>query len=90
MPRTPRLLSPTYLVRQNALYQGVFGSSRFWKAVAIVVFGRGVFRRLFGKHPDHLGVETLRAGQSVTITSIPPPPSRRRRRADRRRARSAA
>ena len=89
----PRVLSPAFLIRNNALYRGVLGPSKFWKAVAVVVFGRGLLRQVFGKHPDVLGTEKLRAGQSVTITSIPASTRAERKqakRARRRRARRAA
>lgn len=91
MPRTiPKLVSPAYLVRQKALYEGILGPSKLWKLIAIVVFGRGLLRRFFGKHPEHLGVEKLKAGQTITITSIAAPSRSERkdaRRARRRRAR---
>lgn len=84
MPRTiPKLVSPAFLIRQNALYKGVLGPSRGWKLVALVVFGRGLARRFFGKRPDHLGIEKLVPGQSVTVSAIAPP-TRQERRAARR------
>lgn len=73
MPGTiSQLIHPSVVIRQKALYRGILGPSRAWKLVAIVVFGRGLFRKFFGKRPDHLGIEKLTAGQTVCITSLSP------------------
>ena len=79
-----RALSPSVLIRRRALQKGVFGSSALWRAVAVVVFGSRFLKRVFGKHPDYLGTETLKAGQFLQITAIAPPTRRERREARRR------
>jgi hypothetical protein len=76
------ILHPVSLIRTKALHEGILGASRWWKLVAVVVFGSGIIRKLVGKQPQHLGTEKLVAGQSVTITAIAPA-SRRQRRAAR-------
>jgi hypothetical protein len=73
------LLHPASLIRQKALREGIFGPSRWWKLIAVVVFGSGIIRRFLGKQPQHLGTEKLVAGQSVTITAIAPVSRRQRR-----------
>ena len=73
-----------YLIRRAALYRGVFGSSRGWRAVAVVVFGGRFLLRTLGRSEEVVSLERLRPGQSVTITAIRPETRR-----DRRRARSA-
>ncbi len=86
MPGTiRRILHPSYIIRRKALYSGILGPSRAWKVIAVVVFGQGMLRKMFGKQADHLGIERLEAGQTVCITSLPPS-DRGRRRAQRRRA----
>ncbi len=57
-----------------------------WRAVAVVVFGGQFLRRVFGKHPEYLGTEKLRAGQLLQIEAIAPPTRRERREARRRSA----
>ncbi len=79
-----RALSLSALIRTRAIQRGIFGSNPVWRAVAVVVFGTRFLRKVFGKHPDYLGVEKLKAGQFVRIEAIAPP-SRRGRRGTRRR-----
>lgn len=83
MPSLPRLLRPAVVVRRKALYDGVFGPSVVWKAVAAVVFGRGVLRRLVSKQPEVIGTERLEPGQWIRIEALP---AERRGRRSRRRA----
>ena len=80
-----RALSPSLLIRRRALSRGVFGSDRFWRAVAVVIFGRRFLKRILGKNEDHLGTEKLTAGQLLQIEAIAPQ-SRRGRRGPRRRS----
>jgi hypothetical protein len=79
-----RALSPSMLVRSRAISRGIFGPSRFWRVVAVVMFGRRFLKRLFGKNADYLATEELTAGQLVQIEAIAPQ-SRRDRRGARRR-----
>jgi hypothetical protein len=79
-------MSPSVLIRRRALQRGIFGSSAMWRAIAVVVFGSRFLRKIFGKNPDYLGTETLKAGQFLQITAIAPPTRRERREARRRRA----
>jgi hypothetical protein len=79
-------LSPYVLIRRRALQRGVFGSSAIWRAIAVVMFGGQFLKRVFGKNPEYLGTERLRAGQFVRIEAIAPPTRHERREARRRRA----
>ena len=83
MARPSRLLSPTALLRRNALYKGVFGGSRGWVVVGAFMWGPRVCRRLFGKTEEIVAIERLRAGQFVRVESIAPP-TRKQRKASRR------
>jgi hypothetical protein len=78
-----RALSPFVLIRSRALSRGILGPSRMWRAVAVVVFGRRLLKRIVGKNAEFLGTEKLTAGQLVQIEAIAPP-SRRDRRGTRR------
>jgi hypothetical protein len=77
-------MSPSVLIRRRALQRGVFGSSALWRAVAVVVFGSQFLKKVFGKNPEYLGTETLKAGQFLQITAIAPLTRRERREARRR------
>jgi hypothetical protein len=70
------------LVKQNALRQGLVGNDRFWKTVAVILVANDVRRKLTVREPEHLGIERLGEGQSVTITALSPS-SRRAARAAR-------
>ncbi len=71
--RRSSLLSPTALLRRNALYKGAFGGSRGWMAVGVVLWGPRIARKYLGKQEDVIAVEKLTAGQVVCIESITPP-----------------
>jgi hypothetical protein len=81
-----RALSPSVLIQRRALQRGVFGSNPLWRAVAVVVFGSRFLRKVFGKNPEFLGTEKLKAGQLLQIEAIAPPTRRERREARRRSA----
>jgi hypothetical protein len=83
MPRRPRLLSPTALIRANAVSKGLLGGSRGWLAAGGVLWGSRFLKRTFGKAPESLGTEVLKPGQFVRIEAIRRPTRRQRRRASR-------
>jgi hypothetical protein len=78
MPRLPYLLRPSVAVKRAAVRRGLLGSSNFWKLVTIVVFGRGLLRKFFGKQPDVLGTRRIGVGHVITV-SVTEPLSRRDR-----------
>jgi hypothetical protein len=80
-----RALSLSALIRTRAIQRGILGSSPFWRAIALFVFGRRVLKRILGKNVEELGTEKLTAGQLVQIEAIAPP-TRRGRREGRRRS----
>jgi hypothetical protein len=65
MALIPRALRPAAIVRRKAMYDGIFGSSTLWKAVAVVVFGKSTLKRFFGKNEEVLDVITLKGGGRV-------------------------
>ena len=73
MARRSSLLSPTALLRRNAVYKGFFGGSRGWMAVGAMLWDPRLFRRAFGKHEEVVAVERLTGGQFVRLESIRPP-----------------
>lgn len=80
MKVVPLQLRPKHLIRRQALRQGVFGPSMLWKVVAVMVFGGGTLRRIFGKQPELLGRRVIRPGQVITIAASRPLTRRQRKR----------
>jgi hypothetical protein len=68
----PPLLRPSFIVRRNALRKGLLGPSTFWKVVAVVVLGRGMLQRVFGRHPDRFGTRIIRPGHVITVAAAVP------------------
>lgn len=66
----------TAFLRRSARVRGVYGREPVWLAVAGVFFAKDLVTKLTVKEVDVLTTETLRAGDSIRITSVPP--SRRR------------
>jgi hypothetical protein len=79
-----RAYSPGLLIRRQALTRGVFGNDTFWRAIAVVVFGRSLLKKLFGRTEEIVTTERLDIGQAMIVRPVPPT-SRRDRRAARRR-----
>jgi hypothetical protein len=65
------LLSPASLIRTRAITHGVIGGGRGWQIIAAVIFGRRFLQRTFGRTPETLTIDTLKPGQSMTITTMP-------------------
>lgn len=74
----------TYL-RARSLKDGFGRGRRGWFAVGVVVWGARLLRRLAGRRPQNLSIETLKPGQSVTVSALEPGRSSKRRREGRRR-----
>jgi len=77
-----RTVSPSLIIRRRAVLQGVFGGNRLWRLVAYVVFGRQLFKRLFGKNPELLGVLRMKGpGHVIQVATYRKPTRRQRRKA---------
>ena len=83
MARSTRAFSPTAALRRNALYKGLFGGSRGWLAVGVVVWGPRLMKRLLGRNEKVVATEVLKPGQSLYLQTIPQQ-TREQRRAARR------
>ena len=81
MARLPLALRPSFIIRSNALSKGVLGPSTLWKFVALVMFGRGTVKRLFGRTPERLAVRRIRPGHVITVATSAPLTRRQAKRA---------
>ncbi len=79
MARKSSLLSPTALLRRNALYKGVLGGRRGWMVVGALVWGPRLLQRFVGRQEQVLTTEKLVAGQTIQIQAVRPPTRRQRR-----------
>jgi hypothetical protein len=70
-------------LRRNAKEKGLLGGRRGWFGVFLVLTGARIARRHIGREAEHLTVETLRPGQSLSITAIAPTTRRDRKRSAR-------
>jgi hypothetical protein len=64
-------LSPASLIRTRAITHGVIGGGRGWQIIAALIFGRRFLQRALGRTPETLTIDTLKPGQSMTITTMP-------------------
>jgi len=83
--KRPGLLSPTALLRRNALYKGVLGGRRGWMVVGAALWGPRLVKRFVGRQEQVLTTEKLVAGQALRIEAVRPPSRRQRRAAARTR-----
>jgi hypothetical protein len=68
----PAAVRPSLVIQRRALSDGVFGPSRFWKLVALVLFLRGPLRSTFGRQPERLGAYRIGKGESISVASYRP------------------
>ncbi len=76
----PAAVRPSLVIQRRALADGVFGPSRFWKLVALVLFLRGPLRGAFGRAPESLGVYRIGKGQRISVASYQPTTRRQAKR----------
>ncbi len=74
----------TYL-RARSLKDGFGRGRRGWFVIGVVVWGARLLRRLAGRRPQNVSTETLKPGQSVTVSALEPSRPSKRPRAGRRR-----
>lgn len=64
------LVSPFVLLRRRALQRGVLGGNRLWTAVAVVVWGTRLLRRVLGRHEIVVARDELKPGQALTVRDL--------------------
>lgn len=81
MALLPYALRPKVIIRRKAIWSGVLGPSTFWKGVAVVVFGQGTLKKIFGKNPESLGTFTAGENSFVNVINAAPMTAKEQRRA---------
>ena len=66
------VLHPTLYLRRMSMRRGILGPSRPWRIVAIVTYLPGAMKKLFGRAPDEIAVETVRPPQFVSVLTAKP------------------
>jgi len=64
------LLSPGLLLRRKAIGQGIFGDSRMWQVIGVIVFGRTVLRKIMRSDGETVAVERLNPGERIIVTGV--------------------
>ena len=75
--RTPLFPSPSMLVVRRAMFDGLFGDSRFWKVLAFVIIGRRMLQRIMGSEPRVIAVERIRPGETLIMRGVTGRPPKR-------------
>ena len=75
----PRALKPSVLIRRKALYAGLLGPSKFWRVVAVWVFGKSTLKRFFGRNEEILDMGRLGVGRFLSVETSKPVTGRTRR-----------
>jgi hypothetical protein len=75
----PRALRPAVIIRRKALYTGLLGPSRFWKVIAVWVFGKATLKKFFGRNVEVLDAGPLGVGRYLSVETSEPLTPRRRR-----------
>lgn len=73
------LLKPSRLIRRKATYSGLLGPSKFWKVVAVFIFGRQTLSKFFGKQTEVIDARSLGAGTRFHVETSKPLSRRQRR-----------
>jgi hypothetical protein len=75
--RTPLFPSPSMLIVRRAMFDGLFGDSRFWKVLAFVIIGRRMLQRIMGSEPRVVAVERIRPGETLIMRGVTGRPPKR-------------
>jgi hypothetical protein len=76
------MMRPTLIIRAQAFRKGLLGKNSFWRAIAMVLIGKRILKRLFGSEPEIIEVATLKGGNHwMDIRTYAPDDRRARRRA---------
>jgi hypothetical protein len=67
-----RLVPALAGLRRRAMRQGLLEGKSGWQAIALVMLGISVIKRLSGPKVEILASEKLRPGQSVSVTAVGP------------------
>jgi hypothetical protein len=73
------LLSPSALLRQRSIQRGLFGGSRGWMAIGVLVWGPRLLKRLMGRNEELVASERLRPGESLQLVAVKTPTRRERK-----------
>lgn len=63
--------APITGLRSLAVRRGVFGGSRPWMIVAVVLWGFKMLRKASTRRPEVLSVERLNPGETLQVTALP-------------------
>lgn len=64
------LVSPMLVVRRLALQRGILGGGRVWTAVAVVVYGTRILRRVLGRNEVVVARDELTPGQGLVVRAL--------------------
>ncbi|BAN02929.1 hypothetical protein [Ilumatobacter coccineus] len=80
MALLPYALRPSVIIRRKAIWGGLLGASKFWKVVAVWVFGKGTLKKFFGKSPESLGKFKVGSNSFVNVINAKPMSKKERKR----------
>ncbi len=72
MPLLPRALRPSVIIRRKAIWLGLLGPSRMWKAIAVIVFGQSTIKKFFGKSPEKISTQRIGFNTFVNVINAKP------------------
>jgi hypothetical protein len=67
------------LIRTRATSKGLFGGSRGWMAIWVMLTGRKFVGKYIGKDAQIVSLERLKPGESMTLSAIPTPTRKERK-----------
>ena len=79
MALLPYALRPSVIIRRKAIWGGILGASKFWKVVAVWVFGKGTLKKFFGKSPEKLGTYKAKSNSFVNVINAKPMTKKQRK-----------
>jgi hypothetical protein len=68
-PRLP-YLAPSAVLFRTSMREGIFGDSRFWKIVALLIISRRAFRKIMGSDPRTVAIERIKPGETVVLRGV--------------------
>jgi hypothetical protein len=53
--------------------EGVFGHSRVWKAIGMLIIARRLFRKIMGSDPRTVAIERIKPGETLVLRGVRSP-----------------
>ena len=70
MARRPGYLAPSVWMFQKSVRDGIFGDSRIWRTIGLLIIGRRALRKVMGSEAQTVAVERIKPGETIVLRGV--------------------